>query len=457
MMYPRLVLARNLLTQDGVLLVSINDVEMPSLVHLLRDVFGPENHLATFIWNNDGNIEQQSAFKVNHEYIVAFARDLEQVARPNVIDPNIGEDSKLFNDRIENSITKNGPANPPSEVLLPAGFPASADDFEVAPRTGKWPHVLDLIKVQGGELTTPARVFSGWSSKRLLELFISNGLVPVEDSEGKSTWFAVTPTGAIYGYKQRSAGQGHVLTVLRNLGTTKASSSRMARDWGVVFDFPKPERLIQYLVSVFTGPDDLVVDFFAGSGSTAHGVALQNADDGGSRRYLLVNIPEPTGPDSAARKAGFETVAEITYKRIAAVRANVKGAGETGLRVYRLNESAFLESAPDGDELILSASTLRAGVHDRYAVAAEVLLQEGVPLDSEWVEHEFDKVSVQLSGRVAVVAGEGLDVATAEKVFDLNPKPRVVVFLEDDLAGQDALKANLVANAKARGITVKTV
>jgi adenine-specific DNA-methyltransferase len=457
MMYPRLVLARNLLTPDGMLLVSINDVEMPSLVHLLREVFGPENHLATFVWNNDGNIEQQSAFKVNHEYIVAFARDVEQVARPTVIDPNIGEDSKLFNDRIENSITKNGPANPPSEVVLPAGFPASADDFEVAPRTDKWPHVLDPITVQGGVLSKPARVFSGWSSKRLLELFISNGLVPIEDSEGKSTWFAMTPTGAIYGYKQRSAGQGHVLTVLRNLGTTKASSSRMAREWGVTFDFPKPERLIQYLVSVFTGTDDLVMDFFAGSGSTAHGVALQNADDGGSRRYLLVNIPEPTGAESAARKAGFETVAEITYKRIAAVRANVKGAAESGLRVYRLNESAFLDSAPDEGELTLSSSTLRAGVDDLYAIAAEVLLKEGIPLDSEWVEHEFGGVSVQVSGSVAVVAGEGIDISTVGMVFDLDPKPHVVVFLEDDLAGQDALKANLVANAKSRGITVKTV
>ncbi len=457
MMLPRLVLARNLLTPGGVLLVSINDVEMPSLVHLLREVFGPENHLATFVWNNDGNIEQQSALKVNHEYIVAFARDIEQVERPKVIDPNIGEDSKLFNDQIENSITKNGPANPPSEVLLPAGFPASSAKFEVVPRTNTWPHVLDPIKVEGGVLSTPARVFSGWSSKRLLELFISNGFVPIGDAEGKSTWFAITPTGAIYGYKKRSEAQGHVLTVLRNLGTTKASSSRMAREWGVVFDFPKPERLIQYLVSVFTAADDLVMDFFAGSGSTAHGVALQNAEDGGSRRYLLVNIPEPTGPESAARKAGFETVAEITYKRIAAVRAHVKGAADTGLRVYRLTESSFHDSAPNDGELILSSSTLREGVDNPYAVAAEILLKEGVPLDYEWVEHELGKVSAQLSGQVAVVAGEGIDVATAEKVFDLDPKPNVVVFLEDDLAGQDALKANLVANAKSRGITVKTV
>lgn len=106
---------------------------------------------------------------------------------------------------------------------------------------------------------------------------------------------------------------------------------------------------------------------------------------------------------------------------------------------------------------MLRSTTLRVGVDDLHAVAAEVLLKEGVPLDSEWVEHELGEVSVHVSGQVAVVVGEGLDVATAEKVFDLDPKPHIVVFLEDDLAGQDALKSNLVANAKARGITVKTV
>lgn len=456
MMFPRLVLARSLLTQDGVLLVSINDIELPSLVALLREVFGPENHLATFIWNNDGNIEQQSAFKVNHEYIVAFARDIERVARPNVIDPNISEDSKLFNNQIENSITKNGPANPPSEILLPAGFPASADAFEVAPRTSAWPHVLDPIKVAGRVLTEPARVYSGWSSRRLLNLFISNGLVPIEDAEGKQTWFEITPTGAIYGYKKRSEAQGHVLTVLRNLGTTKASSSRMAREWGVVFDFPKPERLLQYLVSAFTKQNDLVLDFFAGSGSTAHGVALQNADDGGSRRFILVNIPEPTGTRSVARAAGSATVSDITYKRICAVRENVNRGAETGLRVLRLQDSNFVYSEPEpGPALILHESTLAGTGHDFESITEEILLKEGVPITVPWTRDHAGAAPVVVAGKVAVVLTLSIDheaVAAA-----LNLKPEVLIFLEDGFAGRDAVKANAATRAKQLGIRMKTV
>lgn len=456
MMFPRLVLARSMLKQDGVLLVSINDIELSNLMALLREVFGPENHIATFIWNNDGNIEQQSAFKVNHEYVVAFARDAERVARPKVIDPNIGEESKLFNEQIENSITKNGPANPPSQVLLPSGFPASMDTFEVAPRTDTWPHVLDAIKVAGGVLTEPARVYSGWSSKRLLELFVSNGLVPIEDATGKQTRFAITPSGAIYGYKRRSEAQGHVLTVLRNLGTTKAASSKMARDWGVVFDFPKPERLLQYLVSVFTDQNDLVLDFFAGSGSTAHGLALQNAADDGSRRYVLVNIPEPTGVDSNARAAGFETVSDITYKRIAAVRDSVRQAADTGLRVLRLQDSNFLHTESDADgAFVLRANTLASDKPDFLSVVAEILLKEGVAFDVPWMHGFAGDAPVVSAGKVAVVLS--LDVDDEVVAAALTMKPEVLVFLEDGFAGRDAVKANAATRAKQLGIRMKTV
>ena len=125
--------------------------------------------------------------------------------------------------------------------------------------------------------------------------------------------------------------------------------------------------------------------------------------------------------------------------------------------MVRLAQSHFRSSDQAEGELNLESSTLRGEISDVCSIAAEVLLKEGVPLDAPWARHEFVKVTTQVSGGVAVVIGEGLDVATATKVFDLEPKPNIVVFLEDDLAGQDALKANLVVNAKARGITMKTI
>ena len=278
MMYPRLRLARTLLTNDGVLLVSINDIEIGALRLILNEIFGEEHFLCQFIWNNEGNVDQQSKIKGVHEYIVAYARTVDEVARPTVIDPNIEETSKLFNDQIENSITKNGPANPPSKITLPVGFPAVFEEGVIQVRLDEWPHVVDELIVKEGQLQRSGVVESGWSSKNLLELFIANGCVPIQDSTGKETWFALTQTGAIYGYKRRSELQGHVLSVVRNVGTTKQNSSMLAK-WGLRFSYPKPVLLLRYLTQIFTMPggDDLVLDFFAGSGTMGQAVLELNA------------------------------------------------------------------------------------------------------------------------------------------------------------------------------------
>jgi adenine-specific DNA-methyltransferase len=458
MIYPRLVLARNLLAHDGVLLCSINDVELTNLVALLREVFGEENYLATFVWTNDGNIEQQSAIKTNHEYVVAFARDASAVAKPTTIDPNISEASKLFNSVIENTITKNGSKNPPSEVLLPAGFPAAEAQFKVAVREHSYPHVLDEIEVEDGVLAKPARLRSGWSSRRLLDLFISNGFVPIEDIEGKELSFAITVTGAIYGYKQRKVNQGHVLTVLRNMGTAKAASAQLKRDWGIVFDFPKPERLIQHLVASFSGPDDLILDFFAGSGPTAHAVALQNASDGGRRRHISVNLPEVIDATSAAGLAGFNVVSEITYRRIRAVMEAVPGNSAAGLRYLKLGTSSFRTRRSDVQSLLeidLADSTLVSAESDLDAIATEVLLREGIPLDVPWERHKLGDHAGVVAGGVAVVTSLAITDDVVADALALNP--RVIVFLEDGFAGRDAVKALAFTNAKNLGITMKTI
>lgn len=453
MMYPRLVLARNLLTSDGVLLCSINDIELPNLLSILREIFGEENYLATFIWNNDGNIEQQSRIKLNHEYVVAFARDERSVVRPRVIDPNIPETSKLFKSDVENTITKNGPANPPSTVLLPKGFPAADAEFEVDVRSDAYPEVLEKVVVRNGVLAEPAKLRSGWSSRRLLDLFIENRFVPIKDGEGKETRFALTSSGAIYVYKKRSADQGHVLTVLRNMGTTQASSAWLKKEWGIDFEYPKPERLIQHLVSIFTYDDDIVLDFFAGSGTTAHAVALLNATDGGGRRSVSINIPEPV--QSEATTSG--TVSQVTLSRIRKVFENVESNAATGLRVLTLNPSNFraTDDLDSGDLFDRHETTLNHGENAVDAIAAEILLKEGVPLDASWGRMEVGTAPVVVSGGVAVVLCLNITDEIVESALALDA--RVVVFLEDGFAGSDAVKANAVTNARNREITLKTV
>lgn len=290
MMEERCSGGRSLLDFDGLFNCSIADHEVDRLRTVLTGVFGIDNFLANFIWNNEGNIDNQSKVKVNHEYVLAYCRDEKKYPHAAVIAPDIGSDSKLFNDTIENSITKNGPANPPSEVILPKGFPASFESGEIEARDSDWPHLRDTARIENGVLTRKVRAYSGWSSRKLLDTFIKKECKPILDAKGLATWFNITQTGAIYCYKTRDS-QSHVLSVVRNVGTVKQMAGQIEA-LGFEFDYPKPIKLIEYISRFTNDRSATIADYFAGSGTTAHAVINLNRDDEGARRFVLVEQGE---------------------------------------------------------------------------------------------------------------------------------------------------------------------
>ena len=170
MMYPRLRLARNLLKDDGVIFVSIDDNEIKNLRLVLDEIFGEENFLSVFVWVNEGNIDNQSKIKNNHEYIVVYAKSEERFVAPPVIDPNIPENSKLFKEFIENTIVKNGPKNPPRDILLPVDFPASFEEGVIEPNQSNafYPKLSNRVSVRNYKTDTEVTLSSGWSSSELL-------------------------------------------------------------------------------------------------------------------------------------------------------------------------------------------------------------------------------------------------------------------------------------------------
>jgi adenine-specific DNA-methyltransferase len=295
MMYPRLVLLKQFLSEDGVIFVSIDDDEVHHLRGLLDEIFGVKRRLATFVWRTDGNFDNQAKIKNCHEYVLAYALNPELFPHPKVIDPSVGSGSKLNRSQIQNTIVKNGPKNPVSEVLLPAGFPASVQDAQILARSNAWPHYLNDAVVESGRLKNPVAVSSGWSSKAILQSFIDSGFQPVLDSKGQQTRFVITGTGAIESIKEREKAS-HVITVISGVGSTQSQSAALA-EMGFSFPFPKPVDLVSYLVSMVDGSDFLVLDSFAGSGTTGHAVLKQNAEDGGDRRFILVEMDEKIAKD----------------------------------------------------------------------------------------------------------------------------------------------------------------
>ena len=432
--------------------MSINDVEAGNLKRLAEEVFGEANFIAQFVWLNEGNVDQQSKIKGVHEYVLAFARSIASFRRPIVIDPNIDEGSKLFREQIENSITKNGPANPPSIVKLPAGFPAGFAKGQIAPRDDQFPHVLDEILVRDGVLTKAARLRSGWSSRSLLDHFIDTECSPIQDTEGRETWFELRDSGAIYGLKKRAQDQGHVLSVLRNMGTTKQNSS-ILQEWGLKFSYPKPVFLIEYLVRVFTRPNggEIVMDFFSGSATTGHAVMAANARDGGNRRHIQVQIAEPIGKGEAA---AADTIASLAIRRMIAAGQSIRqelGQPEgsctldTGFRFLKIdttNISDVLRTPQlmDQTELSLHAESVKP---DRSGedLLFQVLLDWGLELAlAIGVEHvKGREVYIIENGALIACFDEKVNPSLVREMAERQP-PRAV--FRDSSFASDADRIN---------------
>lgn len=315
MMYSRLRFARNLLAEDGIIFCSINHREVAQLKLLLDEVFGFENALCTFAWRTDGNFDNQAKFKYCHEYILAYAKNEAEFPHPLVVDPNVPETSKIYRPEIRNTIVKNGPKNPPSSIVLPIGFPAAFEQGEISARKDAWPHFNDTVRVSSGKTVNQVNIYSGWSSRELLEEFISNDCQPVSDAKGQATTFELTASGAVEAVKVRGE-PSHVISWLTGFGGSQKATAELD-DIGIVFDdYPKPVSLIRYFVQMASSKSGVFLDFFAGSGTTAHAAILQNSLDGGSRRFIAVQMPESVDPSTKAGKSGFATIAEITKERI---------------------------------------------------------------------------------------------------------------------------------------------
>ncbi|MBS0458578.1 MAG: site-specific DNA-methyltransferase [Proteobacteria bacterium] len=319
MMYPRLMLLKQFLREDGVIFVSIDDDEVHHLRELLDEIFGVNRRLATFVWRTEGNFDNQAKIKNCHEYVLAYAINPDLFPHPNVVDPTVGEGSKLNRKHIQNTIVKNGPKNPVSEVVLPAGFPASVSEAIISARSDQWPHYTENALISDWKLVGDVTISSGWSSKAILQDFIDSDFQPVQDSKGQRTRFVITGTGAIESVKDREKAS-HVISVLGGVGTTQSQSVELS-EMGFSFPYPKPVDLVRYLISMVNGNDFIVMDSFAGSGTTAHAVLKQNAEDGGNRRFILVEMDEGIARDVTAERV----------KRVAQGYTNGKGQPVEGL------------------------------------------------------------------------------------------------------------------------------
>ena len=292
MMVNRIIISKQMISQVGALFTSINDIESSVLKSLLEKIFEPKNHLADFVWRIEGNFDNQAKIKDAHEYVLAYAKNESQFKSPPVIDPSIGDKSKLFKDEIRNTIVKNGPKNPESDIVIPVGFPANFANGTIKSDDRKYPKFSDDIIIKDYAVTNEVIARSGWSSNILCEQFIKNNFHPVTDSKGQESVFELTHTGAIEVIKKRSENQSYVTSVITSVGTTQSTSAMLTKMGTPYPHYPKPVDLVKYLISMTGKNTDYVLDYFSGSGTTGHSVIKLNKEDGGNRKYVLVEMGE---------------------------------------------------------------------------------------------------------------------------------------------------------------------
>lgn len=320
MMYPRLTLLKCLLNSSGAIFISIDDNEYHLLKAICDEIFGKRNYIKTFVWYTQGHTDNQDVITHVHEYILMYAKSIEDLKINKVVDPNIPLDSKILRDFAENSITKNGDKNPPSIFTIPAGFPCEVETLykpkqslieEFLDEVGsgcitrelskkynvQYPARIDDMIVRDYKLQKPCRVFSGWMNFNKLQKFAST-CEPFVDSDGSTLKYYLSKNGVIY-YRRENRVASYIQSVLENMGTTE-TNKYMLEKMGVKFDFPKPVELIQYLLSIVSGENDIILDSFAGSGTTAH-ATLELNKKSGNRKFILIEINDYADSGTAQR------------------------------------------------------------------------------------------------------------------------------------------------------------
>lgn len=314
MIYPRLKVARDLLEEDGAIFISIDENEHSNLLSVMNEIFGEANYVDSIVWDKKASakgVPPQSMMVNVHEYIVVYCKSLEFKF--------IGEKRDAEKDGFKNP--DNDPRGPWRESNIKSTIKPIEDAFTIIdPNTGK-------------------QYTNTWAfSKESLEKMIS---------EGRILWKESLPKQKEFMYEMTNENKA----IKSSWGVFDAQSTTVYLKHlipEVKFDNPKPINLMSYLVEVTLGKDSTILDFFSGSATTAHAIMKLNAEDGGNRKFIMVQLPELTDEKSEAYKAGYKNICEIGKERIRRAGKKIKEENkdkvgieklDAGFRVLKLDTS----------------------------------------------------------------------------------------------------------------------
>ena len=429
MMYPRLHLARRLLRPDGILLVSIDENEHRNLALLLCEIFGEENHLGDFIWKKkSGGGSDAAAMVLDHEYVTCFGRS--GAAR-------LRDDVRAEVETRYPHTDERGPYGLERLDKQNLGYEASLD-FPIEGPDGA---------VHRVHHKDPKRKQARWrwSRKSVRERYDE----------------LVFRGGNVYTKNHRKPGaRPRSLLVDGRFGRTRTGRRDLVALFGVeVLEHPKPVGLLRHFIRIASRPDDLVLDFFAGSGTTGQAVLDGNAEEGADRRFLLIQLPEPCPEGSLARSMGLETVADITRERLARAADALpepRSDEDRGWRTFELASSCWRPWDPGDDPAAALNAHVDHALPDRGDEDRlwELLLASGRPLTEQLIGLD-DASFATPDGRLICCFTDPLDPDRLDAL--LRREPEELVLLDRAFGRDDALRFSAAQRAARLGVRLRTV
>lgn len=444
MIYARLMVARSLLTKDGVMFISISDRELDNLGKMCNEIFGENNFLAKLVWANKegGGGSDSKHFRIKHEYILAYAKEIDSCEIHGVEIEN--EDRYKKSDEY---VETRGKYYLQQLSMGSLGYIESLD----------FP-----IEAPDGTLVFPNKdnqKVNRWRwGKEKVEWGLKNGYIEfTKDREGN--WNVNT--------KQylKADNEGNIIdrtnrpfALIEKYSSTGASKQLQELLNGRIFDYSKPVDLIKFLIQTGTDKDSIILDFFSGSATTAHAVIKYNYEDNGCRKFILVQLHETIESGSEAYKAGYKNICEIGKERIRRAGKKIKEESplttqdlDTGFRVFRVDSSNYeeVEHAPkewNQDQLDLFLNNIKSDRTDLDLLFG-CMLDWGVQLSLPMTTEEVD-------GKMIYTVNEGDLVACfAEKVTDnvvraMAEKQPLRVIFRDSCFERDADKINIYETFK---------
>lgn len=444
MMYPRLVLARNLLKDSGVIFISIDDNEQANLKAICDEIFGEGNFVADVIWERAYSpVNLKKHFSESHDYILVYAKNIEFAINHGI--PRSAE----ANSRYQNI------DNDPRGVW-------KSSDLSVGPAV---PSNIYEITTPSGRKVLPPSGYSWRLNKERFEEFIADNRI----------WFGSNGDNvpSIKRFLSEVKNTVTPMTIWKyaDVGHSQSASQDLKKifDGKAYFTYPKPVPLMKQIVQLYSEKDGLILDFFAGSATTADAVMQLNAEDGGNRKYILCTLDEQVADKSAAKEAGYETIDQISRERIRRAAKKIQeehpatvGKQDFGFRAYKLDSSNFKEvsQTPDSfsqESLFDSVSNIKDGRTD-LDLLFQIMLTWGMELSLPIAKTQIDGIAVYNVADGALIACFADEISESVLRQIAKEEPLRAVF-KDESFTNSAAKINLgqIFKEEAPSTKVKVV